>query len=67
MTERFLARVLGVLALIVPARDRARWREEWLAEIEHVTRDRGQRTRKSHVWAVAAVRAQRRQPAMRLR
>ena len=44
MIVRFLLRVLGALALIVPQGERGRWREEWLAELEHVARDRGLRT-----------------------
>lgn len=43
MSLRFLPRVLSVLALVVPSRERARWREEWLGELAHVARERGRR------------------------
>lgn len=41
MRVSVLERAVRALALIVPPQDRPRWREEWLAEIEHAAGTRG--------------------------
>jgi predicted permease len=41
---RLLTALLRAIALAVPSAERGRWREEWLAEVHQIARERGTRT-----------------------